>query len=88
MGRGLWDVGNVRNKLIRGETGWSTFEERERETKSMVKWMLKVVFEENLVSETRWCSKFGLFELVNLIWLREVSLNGMVKLGMKVNGEF
>ena len=73
----------------------------------MVKWMLKVVFEENLVSEigrtclielgckSRWwsrcrhiCSKFGLFELVNLIWLREVSLNGMVKLGMKVNWEF
>ena len=73
----------------------------------MVKWMLKVVFEENLVSEigraclielgckSRWwsrcrhiCSKFGLFELVNLIWLREVSLNGMVKLGMKLNWEF
>ena len=73
----------------------------------MVKWMLKVVFEENLVFEigraclielgckSRWwsrcrhiCSKFGLFELVNLICLREVSLNGMVKLGMKVNGEF
>ena len=85
MGRWLWDVGNVRNELIRGETGWSTFEERE--AKSMVKWMLKVVFEENLVSEigsaclielgckSRWwsrcrhiCSKFGLFELVNLIW--------------------
>ena len=49
MGRWLWDVGNVRNELIRGETGWSTFEERE--AKSMVKWMLKVVFEENLVSE-------------------------------------
>ena len=30
MGRWLWDVGNVRNKLIRGEAGWSTFEERER----------------------------------------------------------
>ena len=30
MGRWLWDVGNVRNELIRGETGWSTFEERER----------------------------------------------------------
>ena len=105
MGRWLWDVRNVRNELIRGETGWSTFEERE--AKSMVKWMLKVVFEENLVSEigraclielgckSRWwsrcrhiCSKFGLFELVNLIWLREVSLNGMVKLGMKVNWEF
>ena len=26
--------------------------------------------------------------MVNLIWLREVSLNGMVKLGMKVNWEF
>ena len=55
----------------------------------MVKWMLKVVFKENLVSEigraclieigckSRWwsrcrhiCSKFGLIELVNLIWLR------------------
>ena len=33
-------------------------------------------------------SKFRLFELVKLIWLREVSLNGMVKLGMKVNWEF
>ena len=73
----------------------------------MVKWMLKVVFEDNLVSEieraclielgcnSRWwsrsrhiCSKFGLFELLNLICLREVSLDGMVKLEMKVNGEF
>ena len=96
MGRWLWDVGNVRNELI---TGWSTFKER-------VKWMLKVVFEENLVSDigraclielgckSRWwsrcrhiCSKFFL-ELVNLIWLRHVSLNGMVKLVMNVNGEF
>ena len=69
--------------------------------------MLKVVFEENLVSDIGraclielgcksrlWsrcrhiCSKFGRFELVNLIWVREVSLNGIVKLGMKVNGEF
>ena len=33
-------------------------------------------------------NKFWLFELVNLIWLREVSLNGMVKLGMNVNGDF
>ena len=49
MGRWLWDVGNVRNELIRGETGWSTFEERE--AKAMVKLMLRVVFEENLVSE-------------------------------------
>ena len=31
MGRWLWDVGNVRNELIRRETGWSSFEERERQ---------------------------------------------------------
>ena len=35
MGRWLWDVGNVRNELIRGETRWSSFEERE--AKAMVK---------------------------------------------------
>ena len=91
--------------MIRGDTRWSTFEERE--AKTMVKWMLKVMFEENVVSEIgraclielgckpRWwsrcrhiCSKFGLFELVNLIWLRKVSLNGMVKLVMNVKGGF
>ena len=31
MGRWLCNVGNVRNELIRGETRWSTFEERERQ---------------------------------------------------------
>ena len=40
-------MGNVRNELIRGDTGWSTFEERE----AVVKWMLILVFEENPVSE-------------------------------------
>ena len=30
MGQWFWVVGNVRNELIRGETGGSTFEERER----------------------------------------------------------
>ena len=34
-------MGNVRNELIRGETGWSTFEERE----AKAKWMLRVVFD-------------------------------------------
>ena len=29
---------NVRNELIRGETGWSTFEEKE--AKVMMEWML------------------------------------------------
>ena len=42
-------MGIVRNELIRGETGWSNFEERE--ATAMVKWMLRVVFEENMVSE-------------------------------------
>ena len=28
----LWDAGNVSNELIRGETGWSSFEERERQS--------------------------------------------------------
>ena len=49
MARWLWDVGNVRNELIRGETGWSPY--KEREAKAMAKWMLRVVFEENLMSE-------------------------------------
>ena len=49
MGRWLFDVGNVRNDLIRRDTSWSSFEERE--AKAMVKWMLKVVVEEHLVSE-------------------------------------
>ena len=32
MGRWLWtECRNVRNELIRGETGWITFEERERQ---------------------------------------------------------
>ena len=48
MGR-LWNVDNTRNKLIRGDTGWSTFDERQ--AKVMVEWMLRVVFEDNLMSE-------------------------------------
>ena len=47
MGRWLLGVGN---KLIRGETRWSSFFE-EREAKAMVKWMLRVLFEENLMSD-------------------------------------
>ena len=33
------------------------------------------------------CSKSGLLEFVNLICLREVSVNGMVNLGMNVERE-
>ena len=93
---------NVRNELIRGKTGCSTFEERE--AKVMVEWMSRLVFEDNLMSEigraclietgckSRWwarcrhiCSKFGLMELVNLILLRDVSVIGMVSLGMEMD---
>ena len=28
FGRWLWEVGNVRNELVRGESGWSSFAER------------------------------------------------------------
>ena len=81
-------MGNDRNELIRGETGWGTCEERE--AKTVMKWMLRMVFEENLMSDigraclveigckSRWwarcrhiCSKFGLIDLVNLIWQRD-----------------
>ena len=69
----------------------------------MMEWMLRVVFEDNLMSEigraclietgckSRWwarckhiCSEFGLMELVNLIVLKDVNVNGMVSLGMKL----
>ena len=102
MGRCLWDVDTVRNDLIGGETGWSIFEEREAKVK--VEWMLRVVFEDILMSEIgraclietgckqRWwgrcrhiCTKFGLIELVNRILLRNVSVNGMLGLGMKTD---
>ena len=29
FGRWLWEVGKVRNELVRGESGWSSFTERE-----------------------------------------------------------
>ena len=49
MGRWLWDVVNVKNELIRGETVWSIFEERE--AKAMVSWLLRIVFSENLMAD-------------------------------------
>ena len=71
-----------------------------------MKWMLRVVFEENMVSEigraclieigckSRWwskcrhiCSTAGLLELVNLICLGEVSVKGIVNLGINVERE-
>ena len=49
MGRWHWDIVNNKNKLIRGETGWSSFEERE--AKGMVSWLLRELFGENLMTD-------------------------------------
>ena len=45
FGRWLWEVGNVRNELVRGESGWSSF--AEREVKCIVDWLLRIVYEES-----------------------------------------
>ena len=49
MGRWLYDVRNVRHKLLSGDTSWISFEETEVE--AIMRWRLRVVFEGNLMSE-------------------------------------
>ena len=50
MGRWLWQVGmNVANACVRGETGWSTFAEREAKVK--LEWVLRVIYEDSMVSK-------------------------------------
>ena len=49
FGRWLWEVGNVRNELVRDESGWSSL--AEREVKCIVDWSLRIVYEESLVSD-------------------------------------
>ena len=49
FGRWLCEVGYVRNELVRGEYGWSSF--AERDVKCTVDWLLGIVYEENLVSD-------------------------------------
>ena len=50
MGRWLWWSGrNVSNALIREETGWSTF--KEREAKAKLDWVCRVMFEDGPVSK-------------------------------------
>ena len=99
FGRLLSEVGKVRNELVRGESGWSSF--AEREVKCIVDWLLRIVYEESLVYDigraclmkvgykSRWwarCNhvfdKFGLWELVNLQWLRNINKEGMAMLAM------
>ena len=100
FGRWLWEVGNVRNELVRIESGWSSFVERE--VKCVGDWLLRIVYEESLVSDIgrvclmevgykyRWwargnhvCDKFGLWELMNLLWLKNINKEGIAMLGMK-----
>ena len=85
---------------MRGESGWSSF--AEREVKCIVDWLLRIVYEESLVSDigkvclmevgykSRWwarCNhaydKFGLWELVNLLLLKNINKEVMDMLGMK-----
>ena len=49
MGRWLWDVVNVKNELVRGETVSSTFEDRG--AKAMASWLLRIVFSENRMAD-------------------------------------
>ena len=70
--------------------------------KCIVDWLLRIVYEESLVSDigraclmevgykSRWwarcnhvCDKFGLWELVNLLWLKNINKEGMAMLGIK-----
>ena len=45
----LWEVGKVWNELVGGESGCSSF--AEREVKCIVDWLLRIVYEESLVSD-------------------------------------
>ena len=49
FGRLLWEVGKVWNELVRGESGWSSFVERK--VKCFVDWILRIVYEQSLVSD-------------------------------------
>ena len=47
FGKWLWEAGKVWNELVRGESGWSSF--KEREVKGMVDWLLMIIYEECMV---------------------------------------
>ena len=49
FGRCLWEVGKVQNELVRDESGWSSF--AERDVKCIVDWLPMIVYEESLVSD-------------------------------------
>ena len=49
FGRWLWEIRKVQNELVRGESGWSSF--AETEVKCIVDWLLRIMYEESLVSD-------------------------------------
>ena len=49
FGRWLWEVGKVRNELVRGKSRWSSFVESE--VKCIVDWLLSAVYKGSLVSD-------------------------------------
>ena len=40
LGRWIWEVGKVRNEIVRGESGWSSF--AEREVTCIMYWLLRI----------------------------------------------
>ena len=50
IGRWIWGCKMyVKNKLVRGETGWSSF--KEKAAKAKIKWFVRLLVGENIVSE-------------------------------------
>ena len=50
IGRWMWNVGMyATNASIRGETGWSTFKEREAKVK--LDWFLRIIFEDSMLGK-------------------------------------
>ena len=45
FGRWQWEVGKVQNELVRSESGWRSF--AEKEVKDIVDWLLRIVYEES-----------------------------------------
>ena len=81
--RWLWEVGNVLNEIVRGESEWSSFAERGVENMADLL-LYDNLLREHMISDSgrlclteigykySWwarCKKFGLWELINLLWL-------------------
>ena len=88
----------VQNELVRGESGWSSIAEREVKCivdwlivyeESLVSNIGRACLMEVGYKSRLWarcnnvCDKFGLWELVYLLWLRNINKEDMAMLGMK-----